>query len=172
MPSIRLTRLEQKTLPIPGSDPWYVAASDPAIAVMTDFRERSSVTVSAATTIDAAIDHMKHTGVRCAFSTDETRQRVVGMITAYDIMGVKPMQLMQVSDTPRGEITVRDLMQPVKDWRVMIMADVLTANVGAIMKLLDETMLTHIPVIETAGPAQTQLRGVFSAVKVRRVLRR
>lgn len=171
MASITLTRISQTVLPVPGSDPWYVAASDSAVSVMTDFRERSSVTVLATTAIDAALDHMKHTGVRCAFATDEARANVVGMITAYDIMGVKPMQLMQAAELPRGEVTVRDLMQKVSDWRVAQMQDVLGANVGAIMKIFDDTQLTHIPVIETSGNAP-QLRGMFSAAKLRRVLRR
>ncbi len=171
MASIALTSIAQPALPVPGSDPWYVAASDSAISVMTDFRERSSVTVLATTAIDAALDHMKHTGVRCAFATDDARTIVVGMITAYDIMGVKPMQLMQATEMPRGEITVRDLMQKVSDWRVAQMHDVLQANVGAIMKIFDDTRLTHIPVIEITA-AESQLRGMFSASKVRRVLRR
>ncbi len=172
MASIALTETGCSSLPIAGADAWYVAATDPATSVMTDFRERSSVTVMAGASIDAALDHMKHTGVRCAFVTDEARANVIGLITAYDIMGVKPMQLMQAHDTPRGGITVRDLMQHVKDWRVAQMNDVILADVAAILRLFDANVRTHIPVIETPQSTPAQLRGLFSAAKVRRVLRR
>jgi len=49
---------------------------------------------------------MRHTGVRCAFAIDETLRVVVGMITAYDIMGEKPMRRMRASDVTRDHVLV------------------------------------------------------------------
>jgi hypothetical protein len=57
-------------LQIPGADPWHASPLDPALSVMTDFRERPSVTVSELSSIDAALEHMKRAGVRSASATD------------------------------------------------------------------------------------------------------
>lgn len=87
IPMLRLKTVNGDSLPVPGVEPWHVGASDPALSVMIDFRSRSSVTVAETATLDDALAHMKHTGVRCAFVVDDKKTAVVGMLTAYDIMG-------------------------------------------------------------------------------------
>src|SRR3984957_10067694 len=94
MSILSLTVVRNTSLQIPGVDPWQADPQDPALTVMTDFRERTSVTVSDTATIDEALEHMRHTGVRCAFAIDDQSRMVVGLITAYDIVGEKPMQYM------------------------------------------------------------------------------
>jgi CBS domain-containing protein len=172
MAALRLTRISTESLPVPGADPWYVNGGDAATTVMTDFSERHSVTVAAAAPLDAALDHMKHTGVRCAFVLDDTAQRVIGMITAYDIMGDRPMQIMQATEVSRAELSVRNLMRALPDCPLLTMADVARATVGEIMRLFEESGLTHIPVVESIDGGQLRLRGMFSAARLRRVLRR
>lgn len=157
-------------LPIPGADPWHVNRHDPAITIMTDFRERTSVTVSDAATIDDALEHMKHTGVRCAFAIDERRRVVVGMITAYDIMSERPMRHMQATEIPRSEVLVSDIMIPVAEWRIADMEMVERASVGDIARLCDEAGLTHLPVMEVNSVGESRLRGLMSAAKIRRLL--
>ena len=107
-----LKPVDGPSLPVPGTDPWLAEPADPALTVMTDFRERTSVTVSQDATIDEALEHMRHTGVRCAFAIDGSRRVVVGLITAYDISSEKPMRHMQSALTPRSEVLVREIMQP------------------------------------------------------------
>lgn len=172
MASLRLTRISAESLPVPGADPWYVNAGDAAMTVMTDFSDRHSVTVAAAASLDAALDHMKHTGVRCAFVLDDTSQCVIGLVTAYDIMGDRPMQIMQATEVSRAELTVRNLMRTLPDCPVLRLEDVVRATVGEVMRLFEESGLTHIPVVETTDGGQLRLRGMFSAARLRRVLRR
>lgn len=168
----RLTRIADESLPVPGADPWYVAATEAATSVMTDFSERHSVTVAAGASLDSALEHMKHTGVRCAFVLDATGQRVIGMITAYDIMGDRPMQIAQASGVSRAELTVRNVMHALPDCPVLDLDDVARSTVGDIMELFEESGLTHIPVVESNGGGKRRLRGMFSASRIRRVLRR
>lgn len=172
MNALPLKSLLVGTLPVPGNDRWYADAGDPALSVMTDFRERASVVVPETVTIDAALEHMKHTGVRCAFALDETVRVVVGIITAYDITSEKPMRLMQSAETPRSEMRVKDLMQPIREWRVADVRDLERARVGDLARLFDETGLTHIAVMESMDTAEPRLRGLLSAAKVRRLLSR
>lgn len=172
MTALSLRTVSSRRLQIPGADPWYAAPNDPALSVMTDFRERSSVTIAETATIDAALEHMKHNGVRCAFATDEARQAVVGLITAYDIMSEKPMRHMQSMTSPRREVQVRDIMQGVGDWRVLDIKDIEQATVASVSRLFEATELTHVPVMETSEVGEQRLRGLLSGAKVRRLLSR
>jgi CBS domain-containing protein len=172
MPRLMLSTLNASALQIPGADRWYANPEDPALSVMTDFRERSSVTVSETLSIDAALEHMKHTGVRCAFAVDEAQRLVVGLITAYDIMGEKPMRLMQATSTARSHLLVKDLMTRLPDLRVVEVKLVERHTVAAVAKLFDESLLTHIVVTEVDERGVQRLRGILSASKVRRLLSR
>lgn len=172
MLKLTLTPLSVTALQIPGADRWYANPTDPALSVMTDFRERSSVTVPEMITIDAALEHMKHTGVRCAFAIDEAQRQVVGLITAYDIMGEKPMRHMRLTSTVRAQVLVKDLMLRLPEWQVVHIKPVEHHTVAAVAHLFDETLLTHIVVVETDDHGLQRLRGILSAAKVRRLLAR
>jgi CBS domain-containing protein len=170
MAALKLKPIKARTLALPGHDPWHADRADPALTVMTDFRERASVTVSDLDTIDDALLHMKHTGVRCAFVVDDAARAVVGMITAYDITSEKPMRHMHSVEEPRRAVRVRDIMQPIADWRVLDIRDVEASNVGAIARLFDQSRLTHIAVMEAGENGEPRLRGLLSAARVRRLL--
>jgi CBS domain containing-hemolysin-like protein len=144
-----LTRITDARLAVPGMDPWHVNPTDPALSVMTDFREHASITVSERTAIDEALEHMRHTGVRSAFVTDE---------------------LTQLSGIPRHGIVVADIMQPVAAWRVVNVADLEKTHVAAVADLFARSGLTHVPVVETTAAGGQRLRGLLSAARVKRVL--
>ena len=170
MPALTLGPARSPHLPIPGTEPWYAKPTDPAPSVMTDFRERSSITVSESATIDAALEHMKHTGVRCAFVVDATEPVVVGLITAYDISSETPMRHVQSMGGKHGDVLVRDIMQRIQDWRVIEIGAVEHATVAAVARLFDQTQHSHIPVMETGDTGERRLRGLLSAARVRRLL--
>jgi CBS domain-containing protein len=169
---LMLKSLADASLPVPGTDPWFADPADPALTVMTDFRERTSITVPLGATIDAALEHMKHTGVRCAFAVDEGAGSVVGLITAYDITGDALMRYMQTALTPRSQVQVRDLLQPIESWRVADIDDVERATVGDVHRMFEDTRLTHVPVMERDEDGLPRLRGLLSAARVRRLLSR
>jgi CBS-domain-containing membrane protein len=170
MRALNLHHITNPSLPVPGEDPWFANPSDPALSVMTDFRERPSVTVAEIASIDAALDHMKHAGVRSAFVVENARNVVVGLVTAYDIMSEKPMRFMQSLATPRSEVVVRNIMQPIADWRVVDVKDLETSTVSSVASMFEESALTHVPVVERAESGGCQLRGLLSAARVRRLL--
>ena len=172
MPQLTLTTLSTTILRIPGADRWSANPDDPALSVMTDFRKRSSVTVPETASIDAALEHMKHTGVRCAFAIDESQRLVAGLITAYDIMGEKPMRHMQATSTARAQMRVKDLMLRPPDWRVAHIKEIERSTVAAAARLFEESQLTHIVVMETDDYGVQRLRGLLSAAKLRRLLAR
>jgi CBS domain-containing protein len=169
---LSLTVVTNSSLQIPGLEPWYADPQDPALTVMTDFRERASVIVPDTAVIDEALAHMRHTGVRCAFAIDDPRRVVVGLITAYDITGEKPMQYMQSRAVPRREVLVRDIMQEISECRVADIKQVERATVAAVSNMFAKNRLTHVPVMETSETGEQRLRGLLSAARVKRLLSR
>jgi hypothetical protein len=172
MSILSLTLVGNSSLQIPGVEPWYANPQDPALTVMTDFRERASVTVPDTAAIDQALEHMRHTGVRCAFAIDARRWVVVGLITAYDIAGEKPMQYMQSRAMSRREVLVHDIMQEISDCRVVDIKQIELATVSAVSNLFATSRLTHVPVMERTESGEQRLRGLLSAAKVQRLLSR
>jgi CBS domain-containing protein len=170
MSILSLAPIMRSSLQVPGVDLWYADPRDPALSVMTDFRERASVTVLETAMIDEALEHMKHTGVRSAFTVHDPSHAVVGLITAYDIISEKPLQHMQFAGTPRREVLVRDIMQKVCDWRVADIKQIECATVATVAEMFAKTRLTHVPVIETSSVGEQRLRGLLSAAKVKRLL--
>jgi CBS domain-containing protein len=172
MSILSLSTVTNSSLQIPGLDPWHADLQDPALTVMTDFRERASVTVPDTALIDEALEHMRHTGVRCAFAIDDRRRIVVGLITAYDITGEKPMQFMQFEAIPRREVLVRDIMQEISECRVADIKQIERATVLAVSNMFAKNQLTHVPVVERIETGEQRLRGLLSAAKVKRLLSR
>jgi hypothetical protein len=115
---------------------------------------------------------MRHTGVRCAFAIDERRWIVVGLITAYDIAGEKPIQHMQSGAMKRREVLVRDIMQGISDCRVIDIRQIERSTVAAVSNMFAGCRLTHVPVMENGDSGEQRLRGLLSAAKVKRLLSR
>jgi CBS domain-containing protein len=170
MSILSLTVVTNTTLKIPGTEPWHADPQGPALTVMTDFHKRASVTVSDTVAIDEALEHMRHTGVRCAFAIDEWSRVVVGLITAYDVIGEKPMQYMYSRSILRREVLVRDIMQKPSRWRVADIEQIERATVAAVSEMFTQQRLTHVPVMETSEAGEQRLRGLLSAAKVKRLL--
>lgn len=167
---LKLKTIKSESLPIPGTESWYVTATDPASLVMIDYHSRSSVTVSETSTLDEALGHMKHAGVRCAFVVDEKKKVVVGMITSYDILGEKPQQYMRLAGVDHDDVLVRDIMQKIGDWRVADIKDIEHSTVGDLLEMFKATGVSHLPVMETTENNEQRLRGLLSFSKVKRLL--
>ncbi len=158
----------------PDGGNWQVELAAPAKTVMTDFRERHMVSVETTAQVDVALEVMKHAHTRSAFVVDAKTSRVVGFITAYDIMGEKPMRYLQAvgcthRTCSRDDVHVADIMQPMGQWRVLHMAEVERASVGGVLDTLHQAGCTHLCVVESADGAELRLRGVFSAAKLLRL---
>jgi len=113
---------------------------------------------------------MKHTGVRCAFVINDKRKAVVGMLTAYDILGEKPQQHMHFTRLSHDELQVKDIMQKISDWQVVDIRDIEQSTVGDVLEVFNETGVTHLPVMETTETNVSRLRGLLSFAKVKRLL--
>jgi hypothetical protein len=153
------------------SDGQSLDPSDPAIHAITDFTREYPVTVDEERQIDEALGDMIHLGVRAMLVMRE--QRIVGLITSYDIQGERPLQFLQRSNYSRHQdIRVGHVMTP---WEGLLAVDwgsLQFARAGDLLQVLEEAGLTHLLVIE-AGKKNTPptLRALVSRARLARQLR-
>lgn len=149
-----------------------VALDQRGTAVMTDLDRIAPVTVAARTRIDDALLLMKDAGVRSAFVADAGGP-VLGLVTAYDILGDKPMRHLEamgctLRSCRREDVSVMDVMEPVDRWMVIDLQDLSAYCVGDVVETFRRTGRTHIPVVERTAHGTDRLRGLLSSAEVRR----
>lgn len=173
-PNTLHTFSEVSNILAPSNEPWQVELHDPATSVMTDFRVRALFKVDPEDTIDEALQKMKIAGLRIGFAVDAASQKILGMITSYDIMGEKPMRYLQnVGFADRGvthnDIKVKDIMERVEDWVSVEMKNVESVTVQGLLDAFHRTGRTHLPVLDHKDGKEHHLCGLFSSAKVLRL---
>jgi len=148
--------------------PAHVELSEPAVRVMTDLKAVMAVTIGPEKTMDAARERMIRHGVRLLLVIDD-QESVLGLVTATDIMGEKPLQFIQQSGCRREDVMVRNVMTPQEKLEVLCMKDVASAKVGHVVASLKKCGRQHALVVDTEGDGQ-RVRGIFSATHVSKLL--
>ena len=147
-----------------------VGADSPAIEAMTDFLRVNVVTIGAAESLVDANARMISRGVRMLI-VSAPDDGVLGLITARDILGEKPMQLAQSRGCKRDELRVTDLMTPIGSVDTLYLNEVLNVRVIDILDALKHLGRQHI-LVEDIDPTTglPRLRGMFSATHIGRLL--
>jgi CBS domain-containing protein len=151
------------------SPPAKVKLDSHALDCMTDLQRVTAVTGHADETIDAANEHMKRRGVRLLLVVDEER-RVKGVISAADVLGERPMQVVQSRGIRRADVLIRDVMTPQEELHVLQMEDVRLAKVGHIVATLKAAGRQHAVVVDLDEQGRQKVRGIFSASQIARQL--
>jgi CBS domain-containing protein len=155
---------------LPGQDPERVRIDSPALLVMTDLRRIPAATIDRDAPLDAANRFMIRRGVRLLLVSDDDR-RVLGLITASDVLGEKPVQFALERGIQRQEIRVRDIMTPGERLEVLQFADLVQAEVGHVVATLKRAGRQHALVVDLSGDGENQtVRGIFSASQIARQL--
>lgn len=149
--------------------PEKVTLEDPALQVLTDFQRVTAVIILAGDTLDEAHHRMIQRGIRLLLVVDQDR-KVVGVITANDILGEKPLQTIVQRGIRREEVLVRDIMTPLQRLEVLNIEDVRVAKVGHIVATLKQSGRQHAMVVEVNDTGRQTVRGVFSATQIARQL--
>ena len=142
---------------------------DPAVTVMTDLTRVPAVMVDPEVDIEAAMRIMIRRNVRSLFVVDVNNE-IVGLITATDLLGEKPLQHLQQYGGRRGNIRVRELMTPHARLEVLSMAEVARARVGHILATLRHAGRQHAMAVEDGPDGRHFVRGVFSASQLEKQL--
>ncbi|MDP9084780.1 MAG: CBS domain-containing protein [Pseudomonadota bacterium] len=153
------------------SDGQFLEASDPAIHAITDFTREHPVTVSEERQIDDALADMIHLGVRAMLVMRE--QRIVGLITSYDIQGERPLQFLQGSNyTRHQDIRVGHIMTP---WDQLLAVDwesIQSARADELLTVLEGAGMTHLLVVERhKDRSSAVVRALVSRARLTRQLR-
>ena len=148
------------------ASPGRVGLDDPAFSVMTDLREVPAATTTPDELVDRAHAVMIQRGVRLLFVLDREGE-LSGVITATDILGEKPMRLVQGRGVHHKELLVTDLMTPAAQLEALPIQDVSQMRVGHIVATLKAVRRQHVLVAEEGG---ARVRGLFSATQIARQL--
>ncbi len=153
------------------SDGQFLERSDPAIHAITDFTREHPVTVDVERQIDDALDDMIRHGVRAMLVMHD--QRIVGLITSYDIQGERPLQFLQNSNYSRHQdIRVGHIMTPWDKLLAVGWDSIQSAHAGDLLDVLEEAGMTHLLVIETPKiHAAPIVRALVSKARLIRQLR-
>ena len=146
-----------------------VELTDPAIVVMTDFRRITPIQIEATASIEMANEKMITCGVRLLFVADENNV-IMGLITANDILGEKPVNYIREHGGSRDEIIVLDIMTRNEDLDAVRVEDVARVNVGDIVETLKACNRHHVLVTEDIADGSSCIRGLFSRTQVSRQL--
>ena len=150
--------------------PPRVMLESPAVDVMTDLSRVAAETITPDASIETANAWMIKRGVRLLFVIDGDA-RILGIITAADILGEKPMQHINSHGGRHGELRVTDIMTPQDRLEVLRIDDVYHARIGHVVATLKLAGRQHALVADT-GPARDDqiIRGIFSVSQIARQL--
>lgn len=145
-----------------------VRTDTPAIAVMTDFQSTSPVQIRADATLAQAHTLMVARSVRLLLVT-EADGTIVGVITARDAAGERPIKLLNERGGKHGDLRVGDVMTRREQMEALPYAEVLRAEVGHILATLKQVGRQHALVVETDPLSGADyVRGMFSATHIGR----
>jgi CBS domain-containing protein len=146
-----------------------LAPSDPAVYAITDFTRDYPVTVDPERSIDDALVDMIHLGVRALLVAHQ--ERLVGLITSYDIQGEKPMQFLLSSTFGRHEdLRVAHIMTPWDRLRALDWRSLEVARAADLLSVFEATGLTHLLIIESGTGTGVTVRGLASRARLLRQL--
>jgi CBS domain-containing protein len=135
-----------------------------ALSVMTDFAIVPAATIEPDASVDDANRSMIRRGVRSLIVVDHA-SRVLGMITATDILGERPMQIARERGAKHHEILVREIMTPIERMEALPIDALLDAKVGHLVATLRRAGRQHALVVER-GPEGDVVRGIFSLTQI------
>ena len=151
------------------SVPDRVTLESPAADVMTDLTRLTAVIILAGDTVDEAHRRMIQRGVRLLLVVDQDR-RVLGVITANDVLGEKPVQTAVQRGIGREEVLVRDVMTERERLQVLDLDQVRTSKVGHVVASLKQVGRQHALVVDRTEQGRLRVRGIFSATQIARQL--
>jgi len=154
--------------------PELVHLNDPAFSIMTDFHFIKPCTINKDLPMDDALNEMKIKGVHLLLVKDEDKDDIIGIISSEDLLGEKPIQLLQERRISRSHTLVKMLMSPIDKIPAFSLHTVRIAKVGNIIKTLKQLQAHNALVVDTPeeNPQSFCLRGIFSTSQISRQLQK
>ncbi|AOZ51046.1 CBS domain-containing protein [Chromobacterium vaccinii] len=158
-----LVRLDQRPHPPIGVD-------SPALSVMTDLKLVNPIGIRADADLREAHQRMVSHGIRLLFVHDDD-DSLLGLVTAVDLLGERPIQCMKEHGKHYADIQVSDVMTPRGRLDALSLADVAAANVGQLVATMQHLGRQHALVVEVnPSNGHHELCGLFSTSHMARLL--
>lgn len=146
-----------------------VSLTSNATEVMTDFHHSPAITIHSDLSIDDANAKMIAFGIRSLLVTNQSEQ-IIGIVTATDILGEKPMRVLQQRGGRHHEVTVFDVMTGSDKLFFVHYNDLKNAKVGHILQTLKQSGRQHTLVLEEDETGVEIVRGIVSSAQIARQL--
>jgi len=130
----------------------------PALNIFTDFKQHTPLVIDADTAADQAAYLMQKSHVRMLLVID-TQEELLGTISKTELDS-QHLQIIQSHGIDRQELTVRDLMIPRTQQKVMKYQDLVNATIGDVLDTLQKNGKMHCLVVDQE---QHQIRGIIAA---------
>ena len=141
-----------------------VSAESPALDVMTDLSRVSPATIRPEAPLAGANQFMITRGVRLLLVVDE-HDLILGVLTAADLLGERPLQVAVRRGLRRDELSVADVMTPAAQVEALDLADLERARIGHVVETLRRLGRQHALVLEGRT-----VRGIVSLSQIARQL--
>jgi CBS domain-containing protein len=153
----------------PMQDQPVITLDSPAILVMTDLTRVTAAVALPGMTVHEANRYMIQRGVRMLLVLDE-QELLIGIVTATDILGEKPVTLAREQGVRHSNVLVVDVMTPVNRLDAFELHTVEGARVGQVVESLQRTRRHHALVTQQTNSGGTEIRGLFSLSQIARQL--
>jgi len=151
------------------SKPKLVTLESSALDVMTDLRQNNAAVIEPYVPMEFANSYMIQRGVRSLLVLNHDHS-LIGIITATDILGDKPLRFIQERRVKHNEVLVSDIMTPLDRLEAIPIEGVQNAKVGQVVASLRDTGRQHILVIENNADSKLSVCGIFSFTQIERQL--
>lgn len=165
-------------LPLPQEKPvgpsgW--TESDPALLLMTDFRDTAPASIASGKRLGDALIEMHHAATGTLLAMEG--ERIAGIITLHDIHGPKPVQFLHDTgchlNCRHGHVTVADVMTPAEQLPAVRLSDLQRSRIGDIRKTFEDSKSTHLMVLDDdASPGLGAICGMIAWERIEREVRR
>lgn len=147
-----------------------VTLDSPAIEVMTDLQRVAAATVNVEASLAQATQLMVARSVRMLLVVDSVGE-ILGLITARDTMGDRPVKFIQEHGGKHADLKVGDCMTPIDRIQVLAMSEVERAQVGHIVATLESVGRQHAMAVDVdKHTGEETVRGIFSVSQIGRQL--
>ena len=165
--SLPATKITPSQTLLPAYDlPELVRLDDPAASVMIDFTHTPAHIISPDKSMDDALNEMKATGTHVLLVTDSAGH-LQGIVSSEDVLGEKPIKMLQEKRIPRENVTVHMLMVPTEPIIAFDIKTVEMARVGHIVKTLKENKRHYALVIDHCLASDKMLiRGLYTLSQI------
>jgi len=150
--------------------PELVHLNDPAFFVMIDFTKTAPQVIKPNKTMDEAIREMKVTDTNLLLVMNEAGH-FLGVISSEDVLGEKPIQIIQERRIARDQVLVSMLMIPYSEITAIDISIVKGARVGNVVKTLSEkNQHCALAVLSVENQRDKIIRGIFTATQISKQL--